>query len=113
MISFIKSAVILSSILVYHLQNVLNTEHDNVYVISGLSALQNGPCANFLGSLLDTWPQSEPEEYHLCHVSERSRASRIMAGKVLINNMFFISSEERFKKSLIPSQFYFIFFLFA
>lgn len=63
MISFIKSAVILSSILVYHLQNVLNTEHDNVYVISGLSALQNGPCANFLGSLLDTWPQSEPEEY--------------------------------------------------
>ena len=64
MISFIKSAVILSSILVYHLQNVLNTEHDNVYVLSRLiSPLQNGPCANFLGSLLDTWPQSGPEEY--------------------------------------------------
>lgn len=34
-------------------------------IIVGLSALQNGPCANFLGSLLDTWPQPEPEEYSL------------------------------------------------
>ncbi|KAK3083140.1 hypothetical protein FSP39_023263 [Pinctada imbricata] len=42
---------------------IANQSYYTAGIVIGLSAIQNGPCANFLGPLFDSWPQPEPEEY--------------------------------------------------
>ncbi|XP_062578641.1 uncharacterized protein LOC134240569 [Saccostrea cucullata] len=67
-LAYLKSSILEPGVPVKLRRNGALIENQSYYsagVIVGLSALQNGPCANFLGSLMDNWPQSEPEEYAL------------------------------------------------